>query len=283
MTRLRPAPVGGPLAGRPGQFQATFNGEIAMNPVSHAPKPDDVQAFAERVEQLCYLGHLDGPCPYLPNRIANHLFLDGRPIGEEYRTLLDAGYRRHGRVMYRTDCGACDDCQIIRVQTDTFQPNRAQRRAWRQGEAVFEVRLAAPCYTPEKAELYHRYLLYQHSYDGVPIDEERYIDFFVNTFLGSRTVELQLLVDGRLAGVGILDRIHDVLSAVYFYYEPELAHLGPGTYAILKEIDLAAAWGLNYFYPGYYIAECPSMRYQQNFRPCQIKSARAKTWTVLER
>jgi arginine-tRNA-protein transferase len=252
-----------------------------MNPVSPTPQ-DETRAFVESVEQLCYLGHLDGPCPYLPERAANHMFLDGRPIGDGYRTLLDAGYRRHGRVMYRTDCATCHECQIIRVHLESFRPNRSQRRAWKQGEGMFEVRLAAPSFTPEKADLYHRYLVYQHRYEGEPIDEERYVDFFVNTFLGSRTIELQLYLENRIAGVGILDRVRDVLSAVYFYYEPEFARFTPGTYAILKEIDLATAWGLTYFYPGYYIRNCASMRYKENFRPCQLKDANADEWTILK-
>ena len=252
-----------------------------MNPGPHTLRSDEAHAFVESVEQICYLGHLDAPCPYLPTRIANHLFLDGRPIGDGYRTLLDAGYRRHGRVMYRTDCADCGDCQIIRVRLDAFRPNRSQRRTWKQGERVFETRLVSPSYTPEKADLYHRYLTYQHGYDGKPIDEERYTEFFVHTFLGSRTMELQLWCEERLAGVGILDRVRDVLSAVYFYYEPEFAHYAPGVYAILKEITLAAEWGLTYFYPGYYIAGCAAMNYKQGYRPCELKDAAADEWALL--
>ncbi|MBI5093411.1 MAG: arginyltransferase [Candidatus Hydrogenedentes bacterium] len=250
-----------------------------MTSTPAAPQPDDPQRFAERMERACYLGHLDGPCPYLPGRAANHLFLDGRPIGNAYRTLLDAGYRRHGRVLYRTDCDSCHLCQIIRVPLASFRPNRSQRRTWRQGKLTFDVRLAAPSYDPEKAAMYHRYLVYQHGYSGEPIDEERYTDFFVSTFLGSRTVELQLHAEGCLAGVGILDRVGDVLSAVYFYYEPEFARYGPGTYAILKEIELAREWGHAYFYPGYYIGACAAMSYKTNFRPCQIKNANSDAWT----
>lgn len=233
---------------------------------------------AEILERKWYLGHVDGLCPYLRDRQANHLFLDGRPIGEAYRVLLDAGYRRHGCVVYRTDCPACRECKIIRVPLAAFQKNRSQRRVWKTAESLFTVRLTAPSYSREKAALYHTYLRRQHSHEADPVDEGRYTDFFVNTFLGNQTLELQLLAGKRLAGVGILDYIGDALSAVYFYYDPEFARYSPGTYAILKEIQLASAWGLNYFYPGYYIAECPSMNYKRRFRPCQIKDAAAGVW-----
>ncbi len=239
---------------------------------------------AQLLEKYHYIGHVPGPCAYLPERFSNLLFLEGTGVGLKYRTLIDYGYRRHGMLLYRPDCGLCKDCQIVRVPAAEFQMSSSQRRIKKKGDRIFSVSIQPVSYTPEKSGLYHRYLKFQHtekpSFD--PVEEElSYREFFVDSCLGSSTMEIQLHAEGKLAGVGILDRLDGALSSVYFYFNPDYAKYSPGTYSILAEIELCRAWNLNYYYPGYFIAGCRTMNYKTNFRPCELMNLRERAWRLL--
>lgn len=254
-----------------------------------APVTRNLDLSITTLESQLYLGHITGPCAYLPDRESALLFLDGRGVGQLYRLLLDRGYRRHGRDLYRPDCAPCQECQVLRVEIERFRPNRNQRRVFKKGREAFSYRVQAPEFTPEKLALYQRYLAFQHdrgpaspapdgSQQAAGMNQHSYREFFVDSFLGNDTCELQLFTEGQLVGVAILDRAGDALSAVYFYFAPEVASLSPGTFAILLEIELAREWGLRWFYPGFFISGCPAMSYKQNFRPHELRVPGQPDW-----
>jgi len=111
------------------------------------------------------------------------------------------------------------------------------------------------------------------------MDAQRYNEFLVESCLGGNTFELQILDGGTLIGVGILDRIKDAVSSVYFYFDPGYAHYSPGTYSALREIELAKELGALYYYLGFYIRDCGSMSYKTRFRPCEHKAPAETAWT----
>ncbi len=228
-----------------------------------------------------YLGHSNMACPYLPGRNASLLFIDGSMGPALYRQLLDTGYRRHGTYMYRPDCAGCSECKVLRVPVGEFVRTKEQRRIWNRGKKTFQVRLEPPEYHPVKALLYQRYLRYQHQSDE-SIDETRYNHFFVDTFLGGDTKELQLLVDEEIVGIGIVDFVQDAVSSVYFYFEPEYAKCSPGTFSALVEIELAKAQRCRYYYLGYYIADCQAMSYKRRFRPNEVKDCEGNEWGEID-
>ncbi len=257
------------------------------------------------LEEQLYLGHLNNPCPYLKDRPSRLLFLNGLATGNMYRLLMEEGYRRHGVHLYRPDCPACQECRVLRVPVDRFRMSRSQKRVWRRGESRFALRVESPSYSQEKENLYNRYLEFQHEQGETDLsgqelpgeesvsgeeeissrsEEERqrlYTDFFVDSFLGKGTREMQLYEGDRLVGVGLLDLLGDALSSVYFYFDPSVATASPGVYSVLKEIQLAREWGLKYYYPGYYIKNSPAMNYKRRYRPCQIKTPLMPGWREL--
>lgn len=245
---------------------------------AHHDSPSPIHGL----ELMAYMGHGKGPCPYIPGQESNLLFIDGDLTGDFYRDLLDKGYRRLGRRLYRPDCPTCNECKVIRVPTGTFHRNKEQRRVWNRGKRTFTVALGRPFYTPEKAGLYRRYLRWQHGTLEGSTEETDFESFFVDTCLGDSTLEMRLTRDGDLVGVGILDVLPDALSSVYFYFDPSVARFSPGTYSALVEIDLAIEWGLDYYYLGYYIADCRTMNYKTRFRPCQLKGTDDDAWTVID-
>ena len=237
----------------------------------------------KNIEEQLYLAHIGGPCSYLPDRESSLLFLDGRGVGRMYRLLLDAGYRRHGQHLYRPDCPGCRECRVLRIPVADFQPDRGQRRVARRGRAAFRIQLSRPQFATEKLALYNEYLKHQHGRpDGASdaIGETQYREFFIESFLGEGTFELDLLFEDRLVGVGILDQVGDALSAVYFFFDHAVARLSPGTYAILAGIEIARERGLTYYYPGYFIAGCAAMNYKARFGPHQIRDVGGERWVA---
>jgi arginine-tRNA-protein transferase len=81
---------------------------------------------------------------------------------------------------------------------------------------------------------------------------------------------LEFLIDGRLVAVAVTDLAADGLSAVYTFFDPELASRSLGTFAILRQISRARNLGLPYLYLGYWIRDNRKMAYKINFRPIEL-------------
>lgn len=233
----------------------------------------------DELESIIHLGDITDPCPYLSDRVATFRFGNGKLAGSHYEQLLDWGYRRNGNYVYRPVCRHCRECWVMRVPVEQFRMTKSQRRVWNRGQKHFEVRWGSARYTPEKATMYERYLAWQHGTSEGPMDADRYRAFLVDSCLRHETLEMQYRVEGRLAGVGIVDRLEHALSTVYFFFDPDFAHLSPGTWSALYEIQQARAWGLRHYYLGYYIAGCGSMNYKARFQPCEIKQPDTPGWS----
>jgi arginine-tRNA-protein transferase len=104
-----------------------------------------------------------------------------------------------------------------------------------------------------------------------PIDALEYESYFASSC--AEGFELRFLVDGRLAAVAITDRGARALSAVYTYWDPTLAALSLGTYAILSQLALARRWDLDWLYLGLAIRENHSMAYKLAFLPHERRIA----------
>lgn len=207
-------------------------------------------------------------CPYLRHQIARlPLRLPVRPLsGDALARRLRAGDRRQGVFLYRPTCPSCHACEAIRIEVESFAPNKTQRRIFRRGEARLRTQLARPTITPEKVALYNRHKVER----GLRIGDEptgaaAYQQFLVDSC--TDTIELTYRMEGTLVGVAIADRAADALSAVYCYYDPAAASLSPGVYSILKQLALCRTWGLRYLYLGLYIADCPAMAYKARYLP----------------
>ncbi len=245
-------------------------------------QPQDVlELCVDVLEDQLYMGHVRGPCPYLPDRDQALMLLDGRDVGKVYRLMLDRGYRRHGQHVYRPDCSACRQCRVLRIITQEFQPTRSQRRVWRKAQGRLRFELNAPLVDRQRLEMYTRYLAFQHADDAeseAPTSATRYREFFVESFLGDATRELRILDGDRLIGVGIVDLIGDAISSVYFYFDPEYARFSPGVYSTLCELQIARELGLRYYYPGYYIRDCAAMSYKARFGPNEVREVGGREW-----
>lgn len=209
-------------------------------------------------------------CPYLPNEVARMpLAVATQPInGARMDKLLELGYRRSGSFFYRTQCPRCSACEALRLDVQTFRPSRSQRRVEKRGDSRLQVRIGKP-----ETDEYRVHLFNLHrrarglDRSGATADETDYNSFLLNA--PCESLELSLWDQGQLIAVSITDVASSGLSAVYCFFDPDASIYSPGTYAILKQLQIARHLGLRWLYLGLYVEANAHLNYKAKFRPHQ--------------
>ena len=127
----------------------------------------------------------------------------------------------------------------------------------------------------EKFGLYVRYLKARHDWSATgsdPADGDARESF--ESFLYRSPVPAVEFcyrsATGRLLAVGICDLCPTELSSVYFFFDPNEARRGLGTFGGLYEIRWAATRGLAHYYLGFWVRGDPAMAYKSRFGPFEI-------------
>jgi arginine-tRNA-protein transferase len=208
-------------------------------------------------------------CAYLPDRAAmtRALFADSLPP-QLYHEMMDAGFRRSGRIVYQPVCRTCRACVSIRVPVATFSPSKSQRRCLRRNLDLV-VTIARPHADDESFDLYHRYQTEWHRGESVHSRED-FESFLYDSPV--QTIEFKYRdAFGRLLAVGICDVCQRTsLSSVYFYFEPSQRRRGLGTFGALVEVEWARQQGIPQYYLGFWVAGCRAMEYKSQFRPHEL-------------
>lgn len=214
------------------------------------------------------------PCAYLPSERARlpHRYPLEPVTPTRFDALLEAGERRAGPLLYRPSCPSCTACEAIRIPVADHAPTRSQRRVWRRNEGEIQVEVAAPAVTPRHVELFNRHKDERGlSRREAVSSAEEYRAFLVDTCVPAR--EVRYLRDGRLIAASILDFGARSVSSVYHYFDPDEADRSLGVYSVLKEIELARALGLDWYYLGLYVAGCRALRYKASYWPHERRIA----------
>ncbi len=219
-----------------------------------------------------------GTCSYLAQETWRlPLRLPVRPLTrEEFGARLAEGDRRQGRLLYRTACPTCRACEPLRLDVSRFRPTKTQRRVLRAGDRLLRLQLGPPVVDAARVQLYNDHKNGRKLSNG---EHQTSADAF-RSFLGDtccETFEMRYLLGEQLLGVAIVDRTDDALSAVYFYWDPAHASLSPGTYSILKQVELCRQLGIRYLYLGLYIQASEAMAYKARFLPHE--RLMGGTWT----
>lgn len=212
------------------------------------------------------------PCPYLPGLSARTLFVDplAKVNGTLYELLLSQGFRRSGGHIYRPACEPCKRCVPLRLPVQAFRPNRSQRRNRTRNDADVTAIDRPATFEPEHYALYETYVRSRHAGGSMAkgVTPESYYDFLIAPW-GGETRLLELRLNECLMAIAVTDRLPASLSAVYTFFDPAFTDRAPGTYTLLRQLDLAREHGLGFLYLGYWIEECRKMSYKDGYRPLE--------------
>jgi arginine-tRNA-protein transferase len=110
------------------------------------------------------------------------------------------------------------------------------------------------------------------------------------TFVDTRLIEYRLRPrislagpdsrQGRLVGVALTDVLHDGLSMIYSFFDPDFGPRSLGTFMILEHLDRARRLGLAHVYLGYWVMGSSKMDYKARFLP-QERLLR-DGWTLID-
>jgi arginine-tRNA-protein transferase len=216
-----------------------------------------------------------GPCGYLAGqtwRFEHEHVAVLSPA--EYEERLRQGWRRFGHLLFRPVCPACTACRSLRVDVTRFRPNRSQRRNWKLNDGIIDLAVGPPTVTRQKLELYDRFHAHQAVAKGWPDHGSKDAADYRDSFAANPipVEEWRYRLDGRLVGVGYVDRLPAGLSAIYFFYDPAERDRGLGTWNVLNVIRRAAELGLPHVYLGYHVAGSASLEYKANFAPNETRN-----------
>lgn len=216
------------------------------------------------------------PCPYLPGETSRlPLRMPLEPLSpEQFDVLLEAGDRRTGPFLYRTQCPSCSACEPIRIPVARFEPNRTQRKLLNRNEGKIEIEVMHPVVDAEHTALYNLHKTTRGlATRDEPSDEEDYELFLSRSCVPTR--EFQYRIDGALAAVTIIDFGKRSASGVYHYFDPAHSALGLGNWSKLRELQICRELGIEWYYFGLYVGACSHLAYKATYFPHQRKSGGA--------
>lgn len=219
-------------------------------------------------------------CGYLPEQTWRlHYDIAESVTIEEYEALMLKGWRRFGRSLFQPKCEGCQQCLSLRVDVAEFKANRSQMRAFKSNPDIKLV-ISEPTVDDARLALYDKYHAFQTDHVGwshkeLESEDSYFESFCSNPFL---TEEWAYYLGDQLIAIGFVDHLKNSLSAIYYFYDPELRDRSLGTFNVMSVINKAASMNMPYIYLGYYVQGCRSLEYKAKFKPNQVFDLKAKTW-----
>lgn len=221
------------------------------------------------------------PCPYIAGRLERKIVteLNGPDAEILHEALSRAGFRRSHSIAYTPACPGCNACIPVRIVAAQFRLDRSMRRIRKANQDLVARRVPARA-TAEQYRLFSRYQESRHAggdmalmgyYDYRSMVEDSPIDTFV--------IEYRRL-DSTLVAACLADRMSDGLSAVYSFFEPDLADHSLGTFMVTWLVDECVRHNMPYVYLGYWIAESRKMSYKSRFAP--LEAFGPNGWRLLD-
>lgn len=192
----------------------------------------------------------------------------------EYTRLVQSGWRKYGKALFRPQCPTCSECRPIRLNANKFKPNRSQKRTIKRNQDL-RIEVEQSSMDDDLIRLYYRHHQARSDEVGWPEPEPGQSLFHLwsladNPFPIERWCHY---LDDELVAVCYVDPLTNGYSLVYSFYDPEMKERSLGTWMILSVIEAAKVKGRPDVYLGYYVEGCRSMNYKIKFNPCEIMDA----------
>ena len=211
-------------------------------------------------------------CSYLKNEIAKVEIAQLPDVlsQKKFSDLIASGYRRSGNYTYRPICENCSKCLPIRIPTQTFLPNKTQKKTYRNLESALTAEISPLDYSEAAFLLFENYQRKRHQETFETLNaREVFENLLLRSCTNSKLINYYDTAN-RLRLVSVIDLLTDGISSVYTFYDTEDLNHSYGTYAILWQIEECKRHGKDYLYLGYLIKECNRMKYKTNFKPYEI-------------
>ena len=205
-------------------------------------------------------------CSYLSNQLAQSIIATPQHLvdGYQYSGLIQQGFRRSGKFVYRPHCENCNACIPVRLPVTDFRASRSQKRAYKQHQHL-EAIVSTLSFDEAHFALYKAYQIARHEGNAQEETAEQYRNFLVQSNVDSLLISFTL--NGALKIVSVVDIVEDGVSAVYTFYDTAETKASYGTYSIMWLIDWCKQLKLPYLYLGYWIKNSQKMAYKENFGP----------------
>jgi len=185
--------------------------------------------------------------------------------------LIQRGWRRFGEYYSRPNCVDCSDCLSLRIDAKNYRFSKnAKRTIYKNKKTKFLIQ--KPTITVQHLNLYEKYHKYMEEKKGwkhYTLSPNSYHELYVNGAMNFGK-EILYFADNKLIGVDLVDFLSDGLSSIYFFYDPDYAHLSLGRFSMYQQIYIAQTNKLPWVYLGYYVKECPSLSYKADYSPYEI-------------
>jgi arginine-tRNA-protein transferase len=205
-------------------------------------------------------------CSYLSNELAQSIIATPQHLvdGHQYSGLIQQGFRRSGKFIYRPHCENCNACIPVRLPVTDFQASRSQKRAYKKHQHL-AASVSTLSFDEAHFALYQAYQTARHEGNAQEETAEQYRNFLVQSNVDSLFISFTL--DGVLKIVSVVDIVEDGVSAVYTFYDSAETKASFGTYSIMWLIDWCKHLKLPYLYLGYWIKNSRKMAYKEKFGP----------------
>ncbi len=222
--------------------------------------------------RLIEFSTLEAKCAYLKDKRMRmeYKFIENCPEILSQK-LIQRGWRRFGEYYSRPNCVECNDCLSLRIDAINYRFSKSAKRTIRKNSATKFV-VQKPTITIQHLNLYEKYHKHMEEKKGwkhYALSPNSYHELYVSGAMKFGK-EILYFVDGKLVGVDLVDFFTDGLSSIYFFYDPDYAHLSLGRFSMYQQIYIAQTNKLPWVYLGYYVEKCPSLSYKADYKPYEI-------------
>ena len=212
---------------------------------------------------------LEDNCSYLDGKKQTmHYKILDNCTARESQDFIERGFRRFGKMYFRPICSDCSECQSIKIDVENYSFSKSAKRVMKKAAHLHSY-IQTPTLTQEHLNLFAKYHLFMKEKKEWSYNETSAEHYYNSFVIGHEEFGQEVLYfnGGKLVAVDLIDVLEDGISSIYFYYDPEYAHLSLGRYSLYNQIKFAKRANMKWIYLGYYVEDCPSLAYKSDYKP----------------